>query len=67
MPILYPTGLTRRLQIILGLAVVGINIIIYAYVFFLRKRNPVGRGPKNDLSITKARRNKNTKKKQSLC
>jgi hypothetical protein len=38
MPILYPTGLTRRLQIILGLAVVGINIIIYAYVFFILKK-----------------------------
>ena len=35
--LLYPSGLTRGVQIILGAIVVGINIGIYGYVF-LRKR-----------------------------
>jgi hypothetical protein len=35
--LLYPAGLTRRVQIILGAIVVGINIGIYGYVIFARK------------------------------
>ena len=35
--LLYPFGLTRYVQIILGAIVVGINIGIYGYVIFLRK------------------------------
>ena len=35
--LLYPSGLTRDVQIILGAIVVGINIGIYGYVIFLRK------------------------------
>lgn len=37
LPLLYPSGLTRDVQIILGTIVVGINIGIYGYVIFLRK------------------------------
>lgn len=37
LPLLYPSWLTRDVQIILGAIVVGINIGIYGYVFFLRK------------------------------
>jgi hypothetical protein len=37
LPLLYPAGLTRDVQIILGAIVVGINIGIYGYVIFLRK------------------------------
>lgn len=37
MPILYPSGLTRNVQFILGGVVVGVNLIIYGYVFFITK------------------------------
>jgi hypothetical protein len=43
LPILYPAALTRRLQIILGLLVIGLNVAVYAWVF-LRKRRPRRRG-----------------------
>jgi hypothetical protein len=36
--LLYPSGLTRDVQIILGAIVVGINFGIYGYEIFLRKR-----------------------------
>ena len=35
--LVYPSGLTRGTQIILGAIVVGINIGIYGYLIFLRK------------------------------
>ncbi|MGD9226464.1 MAG: DUF2784 domain-containing protein [Desulfobacterales bacterium] len=38
MPILYPSGLTRNVQFILGGVVIGVNLIIYAYVFFIKKK-----------------------------
>lgn len=38
MPVLYPEDLTRTLQIILGLVVLGINAVCYGYVFWLRKK-----------------------------
>lgn len=41
--ILYPSGLTREVQFVLGGVVVGVNIIIYGYILFLRK----GRGGKS--------------------
>ena len=41
--ILYPSGLTREVQFILGGVVVGLNIIIYGYILFPRK----GRGDKS--------------------
>jgi hypothetical protein len=37
MPILYPSGLTRKVQFILGGVVVAVNLIIYGYVLFVRK------------------------------
>ncbi len=36
--LLYPPGLTRNIQIILGMIVLGVNIGIYGYLIFLRKR-----------------------------
>ena len=36
LPLLYPSALTRSLQITLGLSVLAVNLIIYAYAF--RKR-----------------------------
>ena len=36
--VLYPSGLTRQTQIILGTLVLGVNLVIYGYVFLWRKR-----------------------------
>ena len=36
--ILYPSGLTRKFQFVLGGVVVGLNMIIYGYILFARKR-----------------------------
>ena len=40
--LLYPSGLTRGVQIILGTVVVGINIGIYGYLIFFRKSRVTG-------------------------
>lgn len=37
LPIIYPSGLTRELQIIFGTIVISINIIAYVLVFLKRK------------------------------
>ncbi|MBN1598065.1 MAG: DUF2784 domain-containing protein [Bacteroidales bacterium] len=37
-PVLYPTFLTRNLQLILGLIVIAVNLIAYIYVFHKMKR-----------------------------
>ena len=37
MPIIYPSGLTRNVQIVLGSIVIVVNLIIYAYVIFSRR------------------------------
>jgi uncharacterized membrane protein YhhN len=37
LPVLYPAGLTREVQWILGMLVLGINLVVYAVV--LRKRS----------------------------
>lgn len=36
--LLYPDGLTRQVQVILGAAVLGLNLVMYGYVFLWRKR-----------------------------
>ena len=36
LPILYPSGLTRKVQFILGGVIIGVNLMIYAYVFFIK-------------------------------
>lgn len=36
--VLYPSGLTRKVQFVLGGIVVGLNMIIYGYILFARKR-----------------------------
>ena len=38
LPLLYPAGLNREVQILLGAIVLGVNILIYGYVFARRKR-----------------------------
>jgi hypothetical protein len=46
LPVLYPSALTRDIQLLLGAAVIGINLFIYVYVF---RRS---RGPRGDLERT---------------
>ena len=36
--LLYPDGLTRRIQLVLGALVLIINLAIYGYVFFWRRK-----------------------------
>jgi hypothetical protein len=38
MPVLYPVGLTRNMQILLGLVVISINTALYGYLFFQHRR-----------------------------
>jgi len=40
MPLLYPTGLTREIQIFLGVLVILLNVGIYALVFHRHKKTP---------------------------
>jgi hypothetical protein len=42
LPLLYPSNLTREIQIILGAIVAGMNMAIYGYVFFFRRKAPMG-------------------------
>jgi hypothetical protein len=37
-PVIYPSGLTREVQWLLGIAVVAVNAMIYGYVFAQRRR-----------------------------
>lgn len=46
LPILYPSALTRDIQLLLGVLVIGVNVAIYGYVF--RRRS----GPRVDLERT---------------
>jgi hypothetical protein len=43
LPILYPEKLTRGVQILLGLLVVGVNAACYATIF-MKRRRPAGEG-----------------------
>src|SRR5690606_41656886 len=38
LPILYPSGLTRTVQLSLAAAVLGVNAVVYAYVLHRRAR-----------------------------
>ena len=42
LPLIYPSNLTREIQIILGAIVAGMNMAMYGYVFFLRRKAPMG-------------------------
>lgn len=39
MPVLYPTALTRKMQVGLGLAVLGINLLIYLVLWQKSRKN----------------------------
>jgi hypothetical protein len=40
LPVLYPAGLTRNVQLVLGLIVVGMNLVIYTVVARGYRREP---------------------------
>ena len=37
-PVLYPVGLTRNFQILLGLVVISINAALYGYLYYQHRR-----------------------------
>ena len=44
-PVLYPEGLTRRAQMIIGLVVLAANLGLYTFVYTRRRRSRVGGKP----------------------
>jgi len=48
MPVLYPVGLTRNIQILLGVLVILVNVAIYGYVIFRLKHKALNRGTNNE-------------------
>jgi hypothetical protein len=44
LPLVYPVGLTRDVQLVLGAVVLTVNLVIYAIVW--RSRRPASEGPK---------------------
>ena len=38
-PVLYPAGLTRHIQFLMGLFVIIINLALYIYIFFQSRRH----------------------------
>ena len=40
LPVLYPAGLTREVQLVLGSAVVILNVVVYWYVWGRRRPTP---------------------------
>jgi len=47
-PLIYPSGLTRRTQIQLGLVVVAINIAVYGLIYWRRWRRTRTRSSRGD-------------------
>lgn len=37
MPLIYPPGLTREMQVLLGVAVLAINLTVYVYLYHKRR------------------------------
>ncbi len=48
MPVLYPLGLTRNIQTLLGVLVILANVAIYGYVIFRLKHKMLNRGTNNE-------------------
>ncbi|NIR48672.1 DUF2784 domain-containing protein [candidate division KSB1 bacterium] len=38
LPVLYPSGLTREIQVVLGLLVIAVNVLVYWYVFVAKRK-----------------------------
>ena len=37
LPVLYPAGLTRNVQIVLGFSVIFVNLVIYSWIFKVKR------------------------------
>lgn len=50
LPVLYPAGLTRNVQVILGSVVIGINVIIYwkVFVYKSKRKRLIDKGEKTN-------------------
>jgi hypothetical protein len=48
MPLIYPEGLTRSMQISLGVAILAINLFLYALALFLRTKRPPDQARRED-------------------
>jgi hypothetical protein len=53
LPLLYPTALTRNIQLLLGTGVLLVNLVIYAFV--LRRRSLFRSSPPQDFSLPGSR------------
>ena len=53
MPVLYPSGLTRQVQLVLGLAVIIVNLLVYGWLLARRRR---GRDPGDPSSSSRGSR-----------
>ncbi len=40
LPVLYPTGLTREVQVVFGSLVIAVNLVVYGLVLWRRARGP---------------------------
>lgn len=43
-PMIYPEGLTREIQIVLGVVVIGVNLLVYGLLFRKLRRGHAARG-----------------------
>ena len=43
LPVLYPSGLNRGVQLMLGALVIGINVVIYGHIIRRRQRSVIAR------------------------
>jgi hypothetical protein len=48
LPLIYPTGLTRAVQFVLGAIVLGLNVVIYGWVIARGRRNENDQSRIND-------------------
>jgi hypothetical protein len=48
LPVLYPSALTRDIQLLLGVLVIGVNLAVYTYAV---RRNQKTRKSRNDVSL----------------
>jgi hypothetical protein len=48
LPVLYPDGLTRGVQLVLGMLVIGVNVAVYWLVARRRKQSLIARGRRSD-------------------
>ncbi|HIC92466.1 MAG TPA: DUF2784 domain-containing protein [Syntrophaceae bacterium] len=51
LPILYPAGLTREIQVVLGVFVIAVNLLRYWHVYKKEKRGVKSKGAQIDQKI----------------